>query len=288
MKTFFLSLILLVIINSTAFSITDSQMGAMGIIEPQSRVLTITNSGSMEPVTVEKIFITEGQSVKANQPLMQLSNHSSKQAILEQSQANVAILKNKILENQILQTFTNREWLRNKNIKSQAAISVTLRDEAEKNWRLSVAQGEVLKSELSFAMAKVQEDEANLKNSTIYAPFDGVILDILSRQGERAADRGLLSFASLKQMDVRAEIFESDMPSIKIGQRAEIIIPQQKQILHGTVYHLGFVVRGNDVNDTDPLADKDNRVVSVRIKIDDDAKSLQNQIYRRVTVRILP
>jgi HlyD family secretion protein len=55
------------------------------------------------------------------------------------------------------------------------------------------------------------------------------------------------------------------------------------------VYHVGFVVRGNDVNDTDPLADRDNRVVSVRIAVDPDvAPLLKNQIYRRVSVRFVP
>ncbi|MFN5589198.1 MAG: HlyD family efflux transporter periplasmic adaptor subunit [Holosporales bacterium] len=112
---------------------------------------------------------------------------------------------------------------------------------------------------------------------------------IFTRVGERLADQGFAEFADLSRMDVRAEVFESDIQRVKEGQRAEILLPNEKKPLKGAVYQVGFVVRGNDLNNTDPLADKDNRVVAVRIAVDPaDTERLKHQIYRRVSVRILP
>jgi HlyD family secretion protein len=43
------------------------------------------------------------------------------------------------------------------------------------------------------------------------------------------------------------------------------------------------------LNDTDPLADRDNRIIEVRLTLEPDAvKALQHQIYRQVQVRIMP
>jgi HlyD family secretion protein len=46
-------------------------------------------------------------------------------------------------------------------------------------------------------------------------------------------------------------------------------------------------VRKNDINDTDPLADRDNRTVEVRISIaGEKAELLKHLIYIQVNVRI--
>lgn len=48
-------------------------------------------------------------------------------------------------------------------------------------------------------------------------------------------------------------------------------------------------MRKNDLNDTDPLADWDNRVVEVRLTLDEPAiNDLKYQILRQVQVQIKP
>jgi HlyD family secretion protein len=52
---------------------------------------------------------------------------------------------------------------------------------------------------------------------------------------------------------------------------------------------LGYLVRKNDLNDTDPLADRDNRIIEVRLTLDPLAVAdLRHQIFRQVYVRIAP
>jgi HlyD family secretion protein len=189
----------------------------------------------------------------------------------------------------VTEAFTRKEFERRQILQRQQAISASEKDETEKNWKAAAAQGAALRAEIVEAGASLDVAAQNLENTIIRAPFAGTILDILTRPGERASDKGIMTFANLSAMDVRAEVFESDIARIKTGQKAEIFFPQQITPIRGVVYHVGFVVRGNDVNDTDPLADRDNRVVSVRIAVDPDvAPLLKNQIYRRVSVRFVP
>jgi HlyD family secretion protein len=261
----------------------------MGIIEPKSRVLTLTHKGSMEPVTVELLFVQEGDAVSAGQPLAQLGNHATRKAELEEAKARIVRLKAQLQQTEVTEAFTRKEFERRQILQRQQAISASEKDETEKNWKAAAAQGAALRAEIVEAGASLDVAAQNLENTIIRAPFAGTILDILTRPGERASDKGIMTFANLSAMDVRAEVFESDIARIKTGQKAEIFFPQQITPIRGVVYHVGFVVRGNDVNDTDPLADRDNRVVSVRIAVDPDvAPLLKNQIYRRVSVRCVP
>ncbi len=280
---------LCVSLSAYADGLSPGSVGAMGIIEPKSRVLTLTHKGSMEPVTVELLFVQEGEAVAAGQPLAQLGNHATRKAELEEAKARLVRLKAQMQQNNVTEVFTRKEFERRQILQRQNAISASEKDETEKNWKAATAQGAALRAEIVEAEASLDVAAQNLENTVIRAPFVGTVLDILTRQGERASDKGIMTFANLSAMDVRAEVFESDIARIKTGQKAEIFLPQQIMPVRGVVYHVGFVVRGNDVNDTDPLADRDNRVVSVRIAVDPEvAPLLKNQIYRRVSVRFVP
>ena len=130
--------------------------------------------------------------------------------------------------------------------------------------------------------------ERELEQSTLVSPIDGTILKIKAWPGERVTDNGVVEIANLTQIDVVAEIYERDMPRVKIGQKAEIKVPGMQETFGGTVRELGYVVRKNDMNDTDPLADRDNRVVEVRITLDPGKEEiLKHLIYMQVDVRLL-
>ena len=62
-----------------------------------------------------------------------------------------------------------------------------------------------------------------------------------------------------------------------------------KRNYRAQVRELGFLVRKNDINDTDPLADRDNRIIEVRLTLEPEAVTdLRHQIFRQVKVRITP
>jgi multidrug resistance efflux pump len=63
---------------------------------------------------------------------------------------------------------------------------------------------------------------ARLANSatTAAAPFDGVVLDVMIRQGESAlAGQSLMLLADPKALEIQATVIEEDLPLVAVGQR---------------------------------------------------------------------
>ena len=67
-----------------------------------------------------------------------------------------------------------------------------------------------------------------------------------------------------------AEVYESDVRKLKVGQTATIKSDSGafSQDLRGTVSYIGLQIGKQDVLNTDPAADSDSRVVEVKIAID--------------------
>ena len=70
-----------------------------------------------------------------------------------------------------------------------------------------------------------------------------------------------------------AEVYETDVGRVKVGQRATVRSPAFDAPLSGTVDRIGMKIGKQDVLDTDPIARVDSRVVEVRVKLDDSAKA---------------
>ena len=69
-------------------------------------------------------------------------------------------------------------------------------------------------------------------------------------------------------MHVIAEVLETDVGFVRVGQRATITSPALAGSVTGTVEEIGLLIYKNEVLDPDPRIDKDSRVVEVRVKLD--------------------
>jgi multidrug efflux pump subunit AcrA (membrane-fusion protein) len=78
----------------------------------------------------------------------------------------------------------------------------------------------------------VDEAKADLARTTIRAPFDGVVLDVLARPGEQlAAGSNLLLLTDPAQAEVRATVIEEDLSQVAIGQEAEIYFDARPDVV---------------------------------------------------------
>ncbi len=114
----------------------------------------------------------------------------------------------------------------------------------------------------------------NLARTTIKAPSAGTVLKIHAREGEVMGAAPILELANLGRLVVVAEVFESDVKRISIGQTAKIAsaafpAPQDEQGLSGTVTRIGQMVSAAGLASLDPTAAVDRRVVEVRIELDE-------------------
>lgn len=122
--------------------------------------------------------------------------------------------------------------------------------------------------QLLSAARNLQLAEARLERTIIRAPRNGRVLRIHTRAGETIHERGILELGNTDQMYAVAEVYETDVPRVRVGQRAEIRSSVLSTPITGRVARVGLLVAKNDVTDTDPAAKTDARVVEVRIQLD--------------------
>jgi HlyD family secretion protein len=268
---------------------TNQGIGALGRIEPRSRVINVSHNAGPEGARVQQLFFQEANQVQSGDTLAILSDHEKKMAEVEAAKTRIKILRAQQKVEQIALAFNKKEHHRYLSLKQDSMASISLSDAKYLALEQSMANLERLSAEIANAEAELKISQIELENTLIYAPISGTILKILTWPGERIQDNGLLEMADLTQLDVVAEVYESDLPKIRVGQKATINAPGFEQAYTAQVRELGFQVKKNDLNDTDPLADRDNRIIEVRLTLEARAvNDLQHQIFRQVRVRIQP
>lgn len=127
---------------------------------------------------------------------------------------------------------------------------------------------QVAQSEVDDAIATVKKAQADLDLVYVRAPIAGQILKIHTRSGEIVGNEGIVELGQTDQMYAIAEVYQSDVGKVSLGQHATITGDAFAGKLQGTVDQIGLKIGKNDVLDTDPAADTDARVVEVKIRLD--------------------
>jgi HlyD family secretion protein len=137
----------------------------------------------------------------------------------------------------------------------------------EANITLSQVQSRVTSAEQNLARATSQ-----MELTIIRAPEAGQVLDIYVDPGEAISPSGepILAMGDTRQMYVVAEVYETDVGLVNVGQPVTITSRNGAftETLTGTVESIGLQIAKNDVLDDDPAANADARVVEVRVKVD--------------------
>ncbi|MDD5114665.1 MAG: efflux RND transporter periplasmic adaptor subunit [Methylobacter sp.] len=281
----------LIIFGQLSVSAADQSLGigALGRIEPLSRVIRISHDAGSDGANLEQLFPHEGDQVNKGDVLALSADHSRRKAAVEVAQTQIKVLEAKVAVERVALNYNNKEYQRYQALAKTATASAATADQKQLAFLQSQATIAALQAQIANARAEQKVAEENLAKTVIKAPISGTIIKIHTRPGERIGNNGLLEIADLTKLDVVAEIYESDMPKVKVGQKADINVPGFTQTFTAQVRELGFQVKKNDLNDTDPLADKDNRIIEVRLTLEDKAiADLQHQIYRQVHLRIMP
>ncbi|MGB7413822.1 MAG: efflux RND transporter periplasmic adaptor subunit [Thermosynechococcaceae cyanobacterium] len=147
--------------------------------------------------------------------------------------------------------------------------------------RVAMAQAGTVKSQVQAQVASKSRElevaSARLARTIIAAPQSGQILKVLVREGEsiplgssQGGSNGeptIVEMGNTNQMMVVAEVYETDVRLIKVGQSATIKSPAFEGELYGVVKQVGLQIGKNDVLNTDPAANTDARVVEVKIRL---------------------
>ena len=77
-----------------------------------------------------------------------------------------------------------------------------------------------------------------------------------------------MEIGDTSEMNAVADVYEADLPLVKPGQRARVVLPSTGAEYSGRVVEVGRRIGRKVILDNDPVADTDARVVEVRIRID--------------------
>jgi HlyD family secretion protein len=167
------------------------------------------------------------------------------------------------------------------SLSSERAVLAELKAALELNVESATAELQEAQTSMDKSLAAVQVEslekslelaETRLSRTIIRAPIAGQILDILTWPGERThAAEPILRMGNTDQMHAVAEVYETDIGAVRLGQRAIITSPALPKPLAGEVVQIGVSIYKNDVLDVDPAADADARVIEVRIRLDESA-----------------
>jgi HlyD family secretion protein len=125
-------------------------------------------------------------------------------------------------------------------------------------------------AEIARAIATARQAQADLELAYVRSPIAGEVFKIQTKAGEAPSSKGILEIAQNDQMVAVAEIYESDIGKVKMGQTATIKSETGSfsGTIEGQVIQVGLQVAKKDVLSTDPAADADSRVVEVKIALD--------------------
>lgn len=234
------------------------EVTALGRLEPRDGILRI--AGPSRPSTViARLLVEEGDAVEAEQPLAVLDAEAEDAARVARAGAE---LRN-----------ATTELARIDDIYRQHLAPETARDAAQ-------LRVEVARADHQAAIAARALD-------TVRSPIRGRVLAIHARRGERVGPEGIAEVGETQAMYAVAEVYETEIGRVKVGQRATVRSPALEPPLGGTVERIGLKIGKLDVLGSDPAARADARVVEVRIRLD-DAERAAGLSNLQVEVAIAP
>lgn len=282
-------------------------VSALGYLEPKSEIIRLSAPSSLDGTTtrISEILVSEGSELAADEVVAVLDSDNSRKATLQQAQTALEIAEAELARviagassGQIGAqdaTITRAEAeLRNAQSEYErfealfraGAVSASVRD--NKRMMLETAQAQVIQSRAALddiaevrpvdidvaearvndARATVEKAAAELERVYIHTPIAGQVLKVYARPGETIGSQGILEVAQIDQMIVVAEVYETDIERVKIGQEAIVVSGATEGMLKGTVSQIGLQVSQQESFNTDPTATTDNRVVEVEITLD--------------------
>lgn len=216
------------------------RVSALGRLEPEDGLIRVAGPSGANAV-IGKLLVDDGDMVEEGQLIATLDTVEERAARVDRLQAELGR--------------TRRQKGRFTTLHKEDAASDSLRDEWETKVRITTAD--------------LREAKATFERAHVRAPISGRVIVVHARQGERIGLEGVVEMGRTDHMFAVAEVYETDIGRVKLGQRATVTSPALDEPLTGIVDWVNLRVAKEDTIGTDPAARKDARVVEVEIRLDD-------------------
>ena len=183
---------------------------ALGRLTPKGGLVKLAVpaglSGGNQIVT--KWMVTEGQNISKGQILAQLSSYRQLKTSILNAEETLR-LSNSILP--FLETSSS------KALELYKRGSISKEELAKANAALITKKSEILTN--TTALRRAKDD---LESSILRSPLDGKLIKIYSWPGMSQTDDGLALAGETQNMQVWAQVYQTDINQIYIGQKANI------------------------------------------------------------------
>ncbi|KXI28451.1 efflux RND transporter periplasmic adaptor subunit [Paraglaciecola hydrolytica] len=269
-------------------------VAALGRIEPENGIIIISASSTPDSTAgslIAKLHVAEGDSVSAGQLLAETDSAPVARALIIETEKELEFAQrqfdadNSIADAACVQADTaksealRRETLLNKGLASVEEVEQTqgfaksLRASCQ-SARVSATAGEMA---IEVARARLERRKAEYQRKMIYSPINGLVLQVNAYPGEFVQADGILELAAVEKMYAVAEIYETDIGRVHVGQKATVSSAALSEKLSGKVTYIHPKVKKHDAIGTDPAARKDARIIEVDVLLD------KPQAVRRLT-----
>lgn len=205
--------------------------------------LPIGTEGETGRITA--VYVEAGEHVRKGQALARLDD-----SILRPQVVRLAASLDEARANAEL---AEAEYARAEAVRSAGALSAE--DIQKRRAAAATAAAEV-----KVAAAQLAEYQARLSHTEVRAPVDGLVLTRSAEVGQIATPGGtaLFRLARAGEMEMRGQVAEQDMPSLRVGQAAAIHLTGIDKPFRGRVRLLGAII------------DPQTRLGEIRVALDSD------------------
>jgi HlyD family secretion protein len=279
---------------------------------------------SGQPSLVAQLLVREGGYIKAGQVVAILNSRDQLEAAARQAEAriklaeaqrdqvkagaktaDVAAQQEEIARLEIEREGAQTEFNRIQNLFKEGLVSQSVLDQSrltlDTKPKLIAAAKERLRGLTEIRQIDVDVATANVQNAmadaerarseadaaTVRASYSGRVEKIHAWEGQEVGSKGILEMAKVARMYVIAEVAETDISRVKVGQAVTVSGDSFAEKLDGKVVELGRQISRNSMVLRDPVSLTDARIVEVKILLD-HADVVKNLIGGQVEVRILP
>lgn len=237
-------------------------VAALGQLEPAGEILDLAapTAGQFGTPRVSQLLVGEAEQIAIGQVLALFDNRDALLADVERVQAQISSLNAQIkLQALEVQRYAKAaEW--------GAAAQVLVEDKREELIRLVGHRDQ--------AVADRRGLFADLANSQLLSPIDGLVLEIHAQVGERPGSDGVMSVGASQAMQALVEVYESDVARVRVGQMVSLLSENGgfDGALSGRVVKISPQVQQRGVLSTDPTGDVDARVIEVNVALDPESE----------------
>lgn len=280
-------LVLLVLVAADpAMAQAEPGVSALGRLEPEHGIVRVGASSTPQAILgaiLVDLRVDEGDDVEAGQLLAVTDTAAVMDAQVLEAEAELARAEREVdarrsnaTEACVRADVAAREADRRDRLREQGVAgeeeAESARGEAEARAASCASASTAVRlaeTGVEVARAHLNRVRIEAQRSYIRAPFAGRVLDIITRPGELIGEQGILELGRVDRMYAIAEVYETDIRRVRIGQRATISSPALPEAIGGAVKAIRQKVEKQDEIGTDPAARKDARIVEVTVLLDD-------------------